>query len=242
MAVLLCTVLVNANLIYVMWRQGSQRDGSQVELGSPTMDFVVRWVLEAVAYFLIYIVADQVGRRVLRGRFTMAVGLVLFLVSGGFYEYYSFGGAGVGLDGLIFGWGELCSALAVPFAAGAWMLRSRRPEPVRDLISPEVLGNWDAPRGILAFESDGVFTLASADGTSTAGLWEPLPGVRARVVLKVDADTELGHGWQATVLDLEAGPHGAVLHAGAVEYRRREAEAVLERSHGYVGTVEILEA
>jgi hypothetical protein len=198
------------------------------------------WVGQALVCLLIYVLAEQAGRRLLRGRFAFTVATVIFLVAAGVYEWRGFAGVGVGYLSFLFGWQQIVDGLALPFAAGAWVLWSRAPKPDRDTVSSEIPGVWDAPNGVLTFDPDGIFTLALADGSTTAGLWERLPGELPQIVLKVVSVTQLGYGWQATVLGLDAGPHGAVLR-GTTEYRRREAETVLERSSGYIGAVEVLE-
>lgn len=240
--VLACQLVVYAPVLLIMWQTRGQSDLEITFSGSDT-SVIATWCAEFAGFMVIYVLAEQISRRLLHGRHQVPVGLVVFLGSAAAYEYLDFAGPGVGLDGWIIGWQEITVQLALPFAAGAWMLRTRlRPE--RDLVSPELLGSWDAPGGTLDFQSDGLFTLSMVGGSTTAGMWEPLAGPRPRVVLKVDADTQLGHGWQATVLDLESGPYGAVLHGSAAQYRRREAETVLERAAeyaGYVGAVEVLE-
>lgn len=227
---------VNASTLYLWWstRLGGPLDRLQIE------EYARHWGAQAVVAVLIYLVSDQISRRLLQGRFAFAIGCVLFVVVGGAYEWSSFDGPGVAFGGFTFGWSELVDTMALPFAVGAWALWLRVPKPAPDPFGSEIVGSWDTVGGVLECGADGVFTLTLAGGTTTAGLWESLPGERPQIVLKVVAPTDLGHGWQATVLDLETGPYGAVLR-GAADYRRREAETVLEQTGGYVGAVEILE-
>jgi hypothetical protein len=229
---------VNAPLLDSWWQSFRQPGALLIE--EPIWDSARSWLGQALAIMVIYVLADQIGRRLLRGRYVFTIATGLFLIAGGIYEWRCFGGIGLGPTAFFFGWQQLVDGLAVPFIAGAWMLWPRVPKPVRDAVSAQIPGVWDSPDGVLVCESDGVFTLAVPGGSTTAGLWERLPGDRPQIVLKIVSLTELGHGWQATVLDLDASHHGAVLR-GAAEYRRREAETMLERSTGYVGTVEVLE-
>ncbi|MHA6760771.1 hypothetical protein [Streptacidiphilus sp. PAMC 29251] len=242
--------LMNSWQIYELW----QMSGSNGYGGGPQSN---RWTLmgegllwplgETLAVPLLLALTLLISRFLLRGRFRVVVGGLLLALAALGTSWFTFHGAIESYSGLVFGAVNLANTTALGLAAGCWILRDRTPRPERDRISPEILGVWDTPGGVLEFESDGVFTLTSAhgrggsEGSITAGLWEPLPGTRPRIVLKVDADTALGHGWQATVLDLDTHPYGAVLRAGAAQYRRREAEAVLEHSTGYIGAVEVLE-
>ncbi|MFC1415276.1 hypothetical protein [Streptacidiphilus cavernicola] len=229
-------VAVNAPVFY-LW--GTTQNGG---LAGPTpLGGLLRdWGAQALVILLIYLVADQISRRLLRDRYSLAIGAVLFLAVGGTYEWVAFGGPGVEFGGFAYGWSALADTLALPFALGAWMLWLRTPKPAPDPFAAEVTGAWESADGVLECGSDGVFTLTRAGASTIAGLWESLPGERPQIVLKVVAPTDLGHGWQATVLDLEVSPHGAVLR-GAADYRRREAEAALEQSTGYIGAVEIIE-
>ena len=230
-------LVMSGPTLYLWWL--ATRSGVVVNDGS-VWDVVLPRFGQGLVILVIYVAADQVGRRLLGGRYVFTLATGLFLVAAGIYQWRTFGIFGLGIGDYLFGWQQLVGELSIPFVAGAWMLWSRAPKPVRDTVSAQIPGVWDSPDSVLVCETDGVFTLAMSDGSTAAGLWEPLPGDRPQIVLKIVSLTELGHGWQATVLDLDAGYHGAVLR-GAAEYRRREAEAVLERSTGYVGTVEVLE-
>jgi hypothetical protein len=191
-----------------------------------------------------------ISRRLLHGRHAVPVGaLVLFALSWWDLRLTDIV-ATEGMLSLVTGWADIVKDTALPLAAAGWLLRDRSARPAMDRVTSELLGSWEAGAGTLHFEPDGIFTLTRAGAATTAGLWEPGVGVRPQVVLKVDASTDLGHGWQATVLDLAVGPHGAVLRAtggevgsaAAVEYRRHEAEAALEISPSYIGTLELLES
>ncbi|MFC1409318.1 hypothetical protein ACEZCY_10495 [Streptacidiphilus sp. N1-12] len=240
-------VLTSFWTLYQDWQitrlfSGSGRSGPSLWEG--LAESLLWPAIQAAVILGLLVLTLLISRLLLRGRFRIIVAGLLLSLAVFLGNWFYFDGAIEGSTALIFGFFDLANRTALAMAAGGWILRDRAPKPERDGISAEILGDWDAPGGVIAFASDGVFTLARAGEPTTAGLWEPLPGTRPQIVLRVDADTELGHGWQATVMDLESNPYGAVLRAGAAEYRRRDPEVVLERSPeyaGYIGAVEILE-
>ena len=209
-------------------------DNLRAEALTDAIQFVVDLAILVLAVFI--------SRRLLRDRFALPIGVGLFLVAAAITSWFSFDGAQQGALALIFGWLQTVQGSAIPMVAGAWMLRTRIPGTLPEAISAEMPGAWDTPGGTLRFDPDGVFTLSRGTET-TAGLWEVLPGRRPQIVLKVDASTALGHGWQATVMDLELRSDGsALLHAdGATAYTRRQPELLVQQMGGYLGTLELLE-
>ncbi|MFC1405935.1 MULTISPECIES: hypothetical protein [Streptacidiphilus] len=219
-------------------------DGSsQVVLWNLVADQAVRTAVETVVLLGLLALARLVSRWLLHGRFATAVTALLLLLGSYIDVFVEFKGMALGGPALVWGLTNDLQSAAVPVIAGAWVLWGRRPEPRTGLVAAAVPGVWDGGGSVLQFEPDGVFTVTSGGLVSVAGLWEPGPDGRSQVVLKVDSPTDLGHGWQATLLDLELTGHAARLHSGAaVSYLRREPELVLQETGGYIGAVEVLEA
>ena len=219
-------------------------DGSSlVTLSNLVVDQALRVSVETVVLLAVLALARLVSRRLLHGRFAVVVAVVL-LVLGSYIDIWAeFRGMSLGGPALAWGMTGDLEGAAVPVIAGAWVLWGRRAEPRTDLVTTAVPGVWDGGDSVLRFEPDGVFTLTRGGTVSVAGLWEPGYDAQSQVVLKVDSSTDLGHGWQATLLDLELTGHTARLHSGTgVSYQRREPELVLEDTGGYIGAVEVLEA
>lgn len=241
-AILGTYAFLNGFLVYQRWAAfGELSNGMLTDMLVQSLMVIA---VQAAAIFVLLALTAVISRFALRGRFRIVLGLLLLVLAVATLNWYAYHGEIEGGYALTYGFFGIFDGSALAMVAGGWMVRTRPPKPPRDLVSPEIIGSWDSSGGVLEFGADGVFTLAPVGGTTTAGLWEPLPGIRPRVVLKVDADTALGHGWQATVLDLELSPHGAALRGSAAAYHRREAEAVLERAveySGHIGVVEVLE-
>jgi hypothetical protein len=218
-------------------------DGSRQAIWNVVLDQALHTVGETVVVLAVLALTRLVSSRLLRGRFAIPLAVLLLLLCSYIDVWAEYQAPSLGGPGVTFGLlGDLQGA-AVPVVAGAWVLWGRRVRPKTDLVAAAVPGVWDGGGSVLRFEPDGVFTLTRVGLASVAGLWEPGSGAQPQVVLKVDSSTDLGHGWQATLLDLELRGHTARLHSGAgVSYLRRERELVLEDSGGYLGAVEVLEA
>lgn len=240
-------LLLGADEVYasgVLSQTNGGPDGSQPVLWDMAPGLLLRIAVETVVVLALLALARLVSRRLLHGRFAIAVAVLLLLLASYLDVWYQFGGnSSLGGPGLAWGLTNDLDIAAVPMIAGAWVLWGRRAKPKAELVAAAVPGVWDGGGSVLRFEPDGVFTLTRGGLVSVAGLWEPGPDAQPRVVLKVDSSTDLGHGWQATLLDLELRGHTAQLHSGAgVSYLRREPELVLEDTGGYLGAVEVLEA
>ena len=219
-------------------------DGSsEVVLRGLVVDQVLRVVVETVVLMALLALARLVSRRLLHGRFVIVSAVLLLLLASYLDVYLEYAGTSLGGPALAWGLTGDLEGAAVPVIAGAWVLWGRRAQPKTGLLAAVVPGVWDGGDSVLQFEPDGVFTLTRGGLVSVAGLWEPGFDAQPQVVLKVDSSTDLGHGWQATLLDLELTGHQARLHSGSgVCYQRREPELVLEETAGYLGAVEVLEA
>ncbi|TDU04679.1 hypothetical protein EDD99_3154 [Streptomyces sp. 846.5] len=240
-------LLLSAGDLYASGVLSQLTDGSdgssRSALWNLALDQSLRSALETVAVLALLALTRLVSGRLLHGRFAIAVAVLLLLLASYIDVWFEFRAATLGGPGLAWGLINDVDIAAVPMIAGAWVLWGRRAKPKTDLIAAAVPGVWDGGGSVLRFEPDGVFTLTRGGLASVAGLWEPGPDAQPQIVLKVDSSTDLGHGWQATLLDLELRGHTARLHSGmGVSYLRREPELVLADNAGYFGAVEVLEA
>lgn len=240
-AVLVTVAAVNAPTLLMFSDLTRERSATALDLLWNPITWTI--AVEAAGCLVVLALTVLISRRLLHGRYSFATAALLLVAISCVYLWFAYDVSTEGPLAVVYGETELLKELALPLAAGGWLLRNRSGQPVVDGVSPEIPGRWNARGGTLQFEPDGIFTLTRPGQDTVAGLWEPGTGARPQLVLRVDADSDLGHGWQATVLDLEAGPHGAVLRSGggANEYRREEAEVELAVSHGFVGSLELLE-
>ena len=223
--------------------------GSELVAWNLVLDQLLRILVETVVVLALLALARLVSDRLLHGRCAIAVGVLLLLLAGYVDTWFETQNMYLGVQGFLWNLTNQTNDAAFPMIAGAWVLWGRRARPRTDLVTAAMPGVWDGGDSVLRFEPDGVFTLtrggvsAESGLSGVAGLWEPGPDAQSEVVLKVDSSTDLGHGWQATRLDLELTGHTARLYCGSgMSYLRREPELVLEATGGYTGAVEVLEA
>lgn len=247
-AVLGGVVLVSAIPVWVTVR-GVLSDGPVLPTGAwDEVWSMIWWALgEFLGCLAVIALARLISRRLLGGRRPLALGVALTLVGVMLAQWLGFPSEGLGLPEYLFGVSQLLSTVCIPVTAGAWVLRSPAAvaPPPQMTVSREFDGAWESAQGVLLLESDGEFSLLrAAHQESVLGVWQQEPGEPRRLTLKVAAPTELGHGWQTTVLDVEYGPDGrAVLRFDeATAFGRRGSFADVEHAGGFVGQLEILES
>ncbi|QMU79479.1 hypothetical protein GXW83_31020 [Streptacidiphilus sp. PB12-B1b] len=241
-------LVMNAVSLFEVWQVVSMPGNSITITGVFDSGLLRRQLAQLVGETLVILLllalARLVSRRLLHGRFAIAVGAVLLVAAALTDDWFTFHGGMEGVTAIVYGTNGLLAQAALPMAAGAWTLRSRTPElvPVADTTPFE--GVWEGPAGVLSLEPEGLFTLHRGGGEAVEGSWEPETGLPPQLLLRVDAPTALGHGWQTTVLDIEHRPDGAeVLRlADGIAFARRPAELVVEQAGGYQGGLELLES
>ncbi len=238
--------LLNFEVLYVSGvfsRSPVNTDGSTGTDWALLLNQLLHAAVELVVIMALLALTRTVSRRLLRGRFPVLLGALLLLLASYVDVRFEFQGGTLGGLGMVWGMTSGIELAAIPMVAGAWVLWGRRPGPTADLVAAAVPGVWDGGGSVLRIEPDGVFTLTRGGAVSVAGLWESGRDAQPQLVLKVDSATDLGHGWQATPLELELTGHTARLHSGTgMSFLRREPELVLEEAGGYLGAVEVLEA
>ncbi|MEZ0091535.1 hypothetical protein [Streptacidiphilus sp. EB129] len=236
-------LLTNLSQLVMAWQFNADGGSDLAALAAQgRLDLARQVGGEALGCLVLLALAATVCRFLTRGRRPLLIGSLLFAALTWCVVWFLNDGATEGTVALCFSWSELVRTTALPLAAGAWLLRTRIPRPEPVPLPAELTGAWDGTDGMLRLEADGSFSLLRGSAVVT-GDWEPVADAQ-RIVLKVPAPTDLGAGYQATVLALDHAPDGGTaLRADADRvYTRRERDLVVQASGGFVGGLEVIES
>jgi hypothetical protein len=246
-AVAAAVLVTNVVSMVEVWQSVEASSGSlQISFdGGLVRQQLAQLVGETLGILLLLALARLASRWLFHGRFAIAVGAVLLAGAALADDWVTFHGGMEGVAEVVYGTNGLLAMASLPMAAGAWTLRSRSPVPLPAADTSPFEGAWESPAGVLTLAPEGLFTLHQGAGEPVEGGWELEPSTPPRLLLRVDAPTALGYGWQTTVLDIDYRTDGTQLLriADGIAFARRPAEElVVELAGGYQGQLELLES